>query len=150
MKLLLPPPVQLIFAGIIMGLISKFFSQLNFVFSYQNIFSIGMIVTGLTIELSALIAFLRAKTTVNPMKPDQASKLIVSGLYRLSRNPMYLGMAFLLAGWRLYLGNPINLILWGSFVVSITYFQIKPEEEILLKKFGTDYADYCSRVRRWI
>ncbi|MEO1475370.1 MAG: isoprenylcysteine carboxylmethyltransferase family protein, partial [Pseudomonadota bacterium] len=90
------------------------------------------------------------RTTVNPLRPDKATHLVVTGLYRISRNPMYLGLAILLTGWGLYLGDAANLAVLAAFIGFITIFQIKPEEEILRSKFGDDYIDYCRRVRRWI
>ena len=97
-----------------------------------------------------LMDFSRNETTVNPLEPDQAQKLVVSGLFRFTRNPMYLGMALVLFAWALYLANASAIIGPVLFVASITALQIKPEEEVLGKIFGQDYADYRKRVRRWL
>ena len=105
---------------------------------------------GVLIEAVSVLAFLRARTTVTPLKPEKASTLVVGGLYRASRNPMYLGMLILLIGWALWLGNPASLLLLPMFVIYLTVFQIKPEEAALAEKFGADYDAYCRRVRRWI
>ncbi|MEM7291268.1 MAG: isoprenylcysteine carboxylmethyltransferase family protein, partial [Pseudomonadota bacterium] len=72
------------------------------------------------------------------------------GIYNFSRNPMYLGLSFVLTGFGLWLGNFAALFLVPCFVAYITRFQIIPEEEILHEKFGTEYVEYCERVGRWI
>lgn len=151
MKLLIPPPVQMVVTLLAMWGVDYLLADLRITFPWQMGISGAIIAAGLLIDVIALIAFARAKTSVNPVDPGKASKLVVKdGLYRFSRNPMYLGMAVLLAGWALWLGNPVNVLLWLGFIYAITVLQIKPEEEILTEKFGTQYADYCARVRRWI
>lgn len=98
----------------------------------------------------AIRQFIRAKTTINPMAPDNADKLVIKGLYRISRNPMYLGVLFLLLAWAVYLQNILSFAPPILFVVFMTLFQIKPEEKALRKKFGTQYDEYSKSVRRWI
>lgn len=94
--------------------------------------------------------FRRAGTTVNPMRPSNTTALIVTGLHRHSRNPMYLGHAVVLLAWTLYLRNSIGFAAVAFYVGWITRFQIVPEERALAARFGQSYADYCARVRRWI
>ena len=105
---------------------------------------------GLTIVAIAISHFLAAKTTINPMTPDNAGRLVKTGLYKISRNPMYLGVLLLLLGWAAYLQNILSFAPPLLFVVSMTLLQIKPEEKALRAKFGTEYEAYCHRVRRWI
>lgn len=105
---------------------------------------------GVMLALAAVFQFSRAKTTIHPDKPDETSALVVSGVYRLTRNPMYLALLCLLIGWVLYLQNPWAAVSLIIFVGYITRFQIHPEERILADKFGQSYADYRNRVRRWI
>ena len=109
-----------------------------------------LIAAGVMLLIVALIAFARARTTVNPVEPEQAKTLVTTGLYRISRNPMYLAMALILLGSALRLSNIGAFIAPALFVWSITMFQIKPEETALLQKFGDEYASYMARVRRWI
>lgn len=116
----------------------------------QQSAAIGVMGVGLIIEAIAAAAFFRAKTTVNPLAPQNSTTLVVTGLYRFSRNPMYLGMAILLTGWALWLGNPANAVFLILFVALITVLQIKPEEKALRDNFGDEYDAYCARVRRWI
>ena len=98
---------------------------------------------------SAVLAFVRQHTTVNPLTPQNSSALVVSGFYRLSRNPMYLGMLCLLLAWAWWLQQWPALLGPLLFVLWLNRFQIAPEERALATRFGEDYAAYCRRVRRW-
>lgn len=109
-----------------------------------TLFAFGIVVAGL-----GEVAFHRAKTTTNPLKPQAASSIVTSGVYRFTRNPMYAGVAAVLLGWASYLA-----VLWAFlgpivFIAFITRFQIIPEERELKSKFGPDYAEYQQRVGRW-
>ncbi len=84
------------------------------------------------------------------MKPEAASSLVSTGIYRLSRNPMYVGLVFLLLALLVYLASALSIIGVLVFVLYINAFQIKPEERALMRKFGADFAEYKSRVRRWL
>lgn len=97
-----------------------------------------------------LLTFRRARTTVNPMEPNRASLLVRNGIYRYSRNPMYLGFALLLLAWGLYLANFVSIACVGLFVFYIDRYQIVPEERALASRFGGDYAHYKGAVRRWV
>ena len=96
-----------------------------------------------------LFQFHRAKTTTNPIDPDKASNLVVNGIYRYTRNPMYLAMLLLLIGFGLKLGNAFNAITAAGFVYYMNHFQIKREEEALSKLFGKEYSLYLKATRRW-
>ena len=98
----------------------------------------------------AFLQFRRAATTVSPLRPEQASRLVTSGPYRWTRNPMYLGLTGLLLAWASYLGSLAGVLGPVFFVAYITCFQIVPEEQALLRLFGQQYADYQRRVPRWI
>ncbi|MEX0274126.1 MAG: isoprenylcysteine carboxylmethyltransferase family protein [Flavobacteriaceae bacterium] len=97
----------------------------------------------------AVFQFIRVRTTVNPHMPQKANKLVTGGLYRFSRNPMYLGMLLALLALGLQLGNAFNTIVAALFVSYMNRFQILPEERMLTSIFGDDYRRYCSKVRRW-
>ena len=149
MKLVIPPPILGLITGLgIWGVSQLALLQLTFI--GQKPIAIVFIACGVLIELIAVAAFFRAKTTVNPLRPDTASKLVVQGLYHYTRNPMYLGLVVVLLGWTVWLGNPFGLGLVAVFVWYMTVFQIKPEEAALKQLFGVDYAAYCQRVRRWV
>jgi protein-S-isoprenylcysteine O-methyltransferase Ste14 len=105
---------------------------------------------GLIVGSAAVWAFHRARTTVNPWRPQASSALVVSGIYRRTRNPMYLGLALALAGWGLYLANVYALLLACTFVPYMNRFQIRPEERVLQHTFGNSFREYCRQVRRWL
>ena len=95
-------------------------------------------------------AFRRAKTTVNPLRPEWATSLVDSGVYRITRNPMYVGFVMHLAALAIML--PLG---WQSamplvYALYLTRFQIIPEEQVLLTLFGDEYRAYRARVRRWV
>ena len=109
----------------------------------------ALFVGGAIMGFGALQRFRHHQTTVSPTRPDQTSCLVTRGVYRISRNPMYLGLLCWLAAWACYLGGawvwagPIVLVVW------LTRFQIMPEERLLRARFGDEYVVYCQRVRRW-
>lgn len=107
-------------------------------------------VAGLTIEGFGGLELIRRRTTVNPLEPCDASNLVTSGVYRFTRNPIYVGDLLLLVGWGLYLANPLAILLAWLFVPYISRFQIVPEERALGELFGLAYEDYKTRVRRWV
>lgn len=102
------------------------------------------------IGLSAVWSFRRARTTVNPLSPQGCTALVTSGVFRYSRNPMYLALLLALLGWGLYLANPLAVLLALAFIPWMNRFQIRPEERILLRVFGQAFTDYRQRVRRWL
>lgn len=150
MKLVIPPPLIGLLTGAGMWGLARMLPDLTVEASLLRWCAVAVMAVGVLIEAVSVLAFLRARTTVTPLKPEKASTLVVSGLYHVSRNPMYLGMLILLIGWALWLANPAALILPPVFVLYLTVFQIKPEEAALSEKFGSDYEAYRGRVRRWI
>jgi len=105
---------------------------------------------GVLAALAGVVAFRRHQTTVNPFKPEQSSALVSSGIYRFSRNPMYLGFLQALFGWGVYLSNWGAICLLPVFVGYMNRFQIRPEERALLERWGPEFTAYAARVRRWI
>jgi protein-S-isoprenylcysteine O-methyltransferase Ste14 len=114
--------------------------------------TIAVVLVGLggVLAFAGVVAFRGKGTTVNPMNPRASSSVVSSGVYRVSRNPMYLGFLLALAGWAVYLSNAFAVLLVPAFVAYMTQYQIKPEERALLAKFGSGFAQYTSRVRRWL
>lgn len=98
----------------------------------------------------AFFAFGRAKTTIDPVQIDRASRLVTTGIYRTTRNPMYVALTLLLCAWTAWLNHPLAAFGPVFFALYITRFQIIPEERALSKKFGVAYEDYRRSVRRWI
>lgn len=105
---------------------------------------------GALVSLAGVVAFRQRKTTVNPFTPDQSSSLVATGIYRFSRNPMYLGFLLALVGLGVYLANYAAALLIPAFVVYMNRFQIRPEERVLSEKFGTQFTAYTKAVRRWV
>lgn len=105
---------------------------------------------GVSLDAIALLYFFRSRTTINPLKPASASALVTGGIYRFTRNPMYLGLATLLLAWATYLGSLAALAGVPLFVLYMNRFQIAPEERALEARFGAEYIAYRRRVRRWL
>lgn len=105
---------------------------------------------GVALVLICGRAFMKAKTTFMPHAPDKSSALVVSGLYRYSRNPMYLGMLLALIGWAVFWAHPAAFPLLPAFVLYMNRFQIMPEERALAANFGAEFDDYRRRTRRWL
>ena len=144
-----PPAVMALFALAMWGLarVTPSFSILALVsFWGSKLF----LAAGLVVLFLSAINFIRARTTFNPMAPQNAATLVTSGLYSFSRNPIYVADVLFLISWGLYLANPFALALILLFMAYITRFQIEPEERALSEKFGPDYAAYKKRVRRWL
>ncbi|MDD4863961.1 MAG: isoprenylcysteine carboxylmethyltransferase family protein [Alishewanella agri] len=117
---------------------------------YTTVLALCLAVTGIAVALAGVLAFRRAKTTVDPRVPQQSSSLVLVGIYRYSRNPMYLGFLLLLAAFACYLQSLLALALLPLFVLYLNQFQIKPEERFLGQKFGQDFQVYMKQVRRWL
>ncbi len=150
MKLLIPPPVQAIICALAMWLLATRITDFAFSFLYQQQVAVLFCMVGIGIDLFSVGLFTRVKTTVSPFSPNKTKTLVTTGLYKYTRNPMYLGMCFILTGLALWLGNWSTFFMLPIFVGFITNLQIIPEEEILLEKFGEEYGEYMLRVRRWI
>lgn len=150
LELKVPPvAVVVICASVMLGL-SWLTPAATFELPGSRIASLGLALLGMTTAMAGVFAFRASKTTVDPRTPNAASTVVVNGIYRLSRNPMYLGFLSMLAGWAVYLSNATAAMLLPAFVAYINEFQIKPEERILLSKFGSRFADYTASVRRWV
>ena len=105
---------------------------------------------GVVFAVSGFIAFRHAKTTINPRTPEAASSLVSSGVYRITRNPMYMGLLLVLIAWAVFLSLSWALAGPAVFIAYIQAFQIRPEERHLAALFGTEYSEYKARVRRWL
>jgi protein-S-isoprenylcysteine O-methyltransferase Ste14 len=139
-----------VIAAALMWFASLAAPSLDFRFPARSVSSVGLALIGVLTCLAGVGSFRRAKTTVNPMKPDAASSLVVSGIYRYTRNPMYLGFLLILLGWAAFLANLLALLLLPAYVLYMNRFQISPEERALASLFPQDYAEYRGRVRRWL
>jgi protein-S-isoprenylcysteine O-methyltransferase Ste14 len=105
---------------------------------------------GAGISIAGVVSFRRAQTTVNPTKPNSTSALVTSGIYAVTRNPMYLGFLLMLCGWASFLSNALSVTGIAAFILYMNRFQIAPEEAALSALFGADFSAYKTRVRRWL
>jgi protein-S-isoprenylcysteine O-methyltransferase Ste14 len=118
--------------------------------SIRIVVAVVVAITGILIMLAAIISFRCAQTTVNPLKPETTTALVTSGVFRYTRNPMYLGMLIVLFGWAVFLSSPAALIGALVFAAYIQRLQIRPEERALTALFGKTFTDYRLKVRRWL
>jgi protein-S-isoprenylcysteine O-methyltransferase Ste14 len=149
LELKIPPPIVAIFVAALMWIASRA-PALRFEIPARRTIAASLAVLGVAVAIAGVVSFRRAQTTVNPLKPESTSSLVVSGLYRISRNPMYVGMLLVLLGWGVLLSNVAALAIVPAFVLYMNRFQIGPEETVLARTFGGEYATYRSRVRRWL
>lgn len=149
-ELKVPPVALVVVYAAVMWAASTVFSAVSFPLPGASIVAFAFALIGGGIAVAGVSAFRRHYTTVNPMKPEKTASIVTTGIYRFTRNPMYLGLAFVLVGWAMYLESVAALLLVPAFVAYMTRFQIKPEERALLAKFGPSFADYVATVRRWI
>ncbi|MCX5565809.1 isoprenylcysteine carboxylmethyltransferase family protein [Alcaligenes faecalis subsp. phenolicus] len=150
LELLIPPPLVMLIIGLIMWLLYELFPALTFAWIQHAVAAASIGMLGFIISLVGVVSFRRADTTIDPSKPSQASALVSSGVYRYSRNPMYLGVLLMLVGWAIYLGNVLSIFCTPVFIAYITRFQIMPEERLLQEKFGAAFLSYKNSVRRWL
>jgi AraC family transcriptional regulator, transcriptional activator FtrA len=148
LELKVPPVVLGMIAAALMWCAAS--AMPDFLFPSNPVLALGLALVGALTCLAGIFSFRRAKTTVNPMKPDPISSLVVSGIYRYTRNPMYLGFLLLLLAWAAALSNVLALVSLPAFVLYMNRFQILPEERVLASRFTQDYAEYRARVRRWL
>ncbi len=143
-----PVVVWIVLAGAIVAC-ARLFPAAGYPFPGHRFVAGGLGLLGLTIVLAGVREFHRARTTVSPLATAQASSVVTSGIYHRTRNPMYVGMALGLAGVAVWSASLPGLGFVPLFCGYLTAFQIKPEERILLARFGPPYAAYLGRVRRW-
>lgn len=147
-----PPVVGVLFCVIIWAISTLTYVLPVSIISQQQglVIAVILLILGFSFAISGGISFRMAKTTVNPLKPETASALVTSGVFKYSRNPMYVGLAIILLAWTIYLAAPFGLIGVLGFIAYIQRFQIIPEERAMYKLFGDEFEAYQSTVRRWL
>lgn len=150
LELKIPPLAVGFLVGGVMWLAKRSAPALTVTVPGRQAVAILVAIAGAMIIGIGIVSFSRAKTTVNPMKPDSASSLVVSGIYGITRNPMYLGFFVMLIGWAIFLSNALAFVCLPLFILYMNRFQIEPEERALGSLFGEAFAAYRSRVRRWL
>ena len=150
LELKIPPPLVALCIALAMWLTSRIVGPIDVPHLLRIGAALAFLLVGLGFDVAGLVSFMRARTTVNPLRPAATSALVVSGVYRLTRNPMYLGLLLVLVAWATFLANGVAYLLAPLFVLYIGRFQIVPEERMLADKFGADFAAYRARVHRWL
>lgn len=145
-----PPPAVALATAVIMWAISRLAPDLAIPTGIRWALSLAIVVAGVAFGVAGVLSFRRARTTTNPTRPDAASALVSTGIYRITRNPMYLGLLLVLVGWAVFLSSAWTLLGAAGFVLYMSRFQIAPEERALLRLFGSEYASYQASVRRWL
>ena len=150
LELKIPPAALGLLLGALMWATARSLPALGLALPAGPVIAGILAAVGVLVALLGVVSFRRAKTTVNPLSPETASALVTSGIYQRTRNPMYLGMLLVLLGWAVFLANVLTLLFPAVFVVLMNRLQILPEERALTAMFGSKFADYQSRVRRWL
>ncbi|OAN88481.1 protein-S-isoprenylcysteine methyltransferase [Marinobacter sp. EhC06] len=150
LELKVPPVVLVAFVAVGMWALSRISPDFSIAIPAAGWVASGIALVGMAIAVLGVLAFRTAGTTVDPRVPDQSESLVVSGIYRYSRNPMYLGFLMVLCAWGLWLGNVPALLFLPAFVLYMNRFQIAPEERFMREKFGDAFTRYCTGVRRWL
>ena len=150
LKLKIPPPVVALLMAALMWLVARAAPTFAFVLPARQILAGCIALAGIATSIVGVASFRRAGTTVNPMRPEKASSLVTSGIFKVTRNPMYLGLLLVLLAWAVFLSNALAFILLPAFIFYMNRFQIGPEEIALFSAFGQEFIAYKSRVRRWI
>ena len=150
LELKIPPPVIALLAALAMWAISRSTPLLGVPGNVRLLAAGTLALVGIASAVAGVVTFRRAGTTIHPHRPQETSALVISGVYRLSRNPMYVGLLFVLVAWSVFLSSAWSLLGPFAFVLYISRFQIIPEERVLSAKFGEAYDSYKARVRRWL
>ena len=150
LDLKVPPPAVALVVALAMWWVSRYGLLEGVPLAWRVGAALVVAAVGAAFDVAGILAFGRAKTTVNPMKPEKSAALVNTGVFRITRNPMYVGMVFILLAWAVYLASPWALFGPLLFAAYITRFQIKPEERVLAARFGDQFASYTARVRRWL
>ncbi len=150
LELKIPPLIVVIVTGLGMWATSRALPGFSFrVWGgiWTALMPVGL---GVGIVTAGVVSFRLHRTTMNPLKPQAATTIVTTGIYRFTRNPMYLGIVLVLVGWTVYLANVAAAPWLIAFVAYMTKFQIEPEERTLLALFGREYTEYAAKVRRWL
>ena len=150
LELRVPPPAVALAAAALMWGIALALPSFRVEVPGARWIAGGGLLAGILIAGAGLMAFRQARTTVNPMRPEETTMLVTTGVYAWTRNPMYLGWLPMLAGWAAWLENPGALVVVPLFMLYIARLQIVPEERALGAKFGAAFDAYRRRVRRWL
>lgn len=150
LELRVPPPIVALVLALLMWLTPTVVGLVQIPDPARVVSAVVLVCVGQGVGIAGVVAFRRAKTTINPVQASLASSLVTRGVYRYTRNPMYVGFLLTLLAWAVFLANPLAVLWVVAFMLYITRFQIIPEERVLASLFGAEYEAYKSRVRRWV
>ena len=150
LELLIPPPVVAVVSAVTILVTARYDPLVHASFSGQWIVALVIVAVGSAVSFLGMFEFARARTTINPLAPGNTTTIVSTGVYRLSRNPMYLGLALVILGLAIWQSALVGYPLVIGFCAYLTRFQIIPEERILLARFGTEFSQYMGAVRRWL
>lgn len=150
LELKVPPVLLSIITAAMMWFTSILFPAVAFDIQWQDILTPIFLISGSACSLLGVIEFRKNNTTVDPRIPHQSNTLVITGIYKFCRNPMYLGFLFMLIAWAMFLSNLLAFTFLPMFIVYMNKFQIAPEERWMSEKFGEDFRLYMLKVRRWI
>ncbi len=150
LELKIPPVAVAVLLGAAVWFTAGAFPSLSFAFPGQIIVAFALAVAGVIAGVAGVVAFVQARTTVDPTRPEKASSLVKGGVYRFSRNPMYTGVLLMLAAWTTVCFNVLALLALPAFVAYMNRYQIVPEERALRARFGPAFTAYEKSVRRWL
>lgn len=145
------PPMALMIVGIVlMKLLAEYYPVYHVGFADYKMLAALILLCGVVVTVSGVRAFKKSQTTMNPLSPGKATRLVISGIYSYSRNPMYLGFLLVLISATVYLASLSSIVVILLFITYMNKFQITPEEKALTKLFGETYQAYTKKVRRWL
>lgn len=150
LELKIPPALLVALTGGFMWLLATYAPVILVTFAGQTAIAIVIAIIGIQIAIAGARACYEHETTVNPLKPEESSSLITDGVFKVSRNPIYLGMALALLGFGVWLGALTALLMVPLFIWYLGRFQIAPEERSLDAQFGEAYRSYRQQTRRWL
>ncbi|HEY7944128.1 MAG TPA: isoprenylcysteine carboxylmethyltransferase family protein [Casimicrobiaceae bacterium] len=150
LELKIPPPAITIVLAAAMWVVARDTSLLQIPAGVRVPLALVVALAGIAFSVAGVVSFRRAKTTIDPKNPQLTSSLVSSGIYSVTRNPMYVGLLLALIAWAIFLWSAWAM--WGpvAFYLYIGRFQIAPEERALTALFGAEYTAYLSHVRRWL
>lgn len=150
LELKVPPLALVAICVLTMWAVARWLPAGPLPFAGSSWVALTLVLLGMAVALAGVWAFRRHATTVNPMNPERSTTVVRDGVYRHTRNPMYLDFVLALVGWGVHLGQASALLMLIPFTIWLSRFQIAPEERALRDRFGSDFDDYCRTVRRWI
>jgi protein-S-isoprenylcysteine O-methyltransferase Ste14 len=145
-----PPPALVILLGLVMYFASMFMPREAPQPLLQWVAIAVLLGFAGYFGIQAIGLFKQSDTTIDPVRIHRASSLVTTGVYQVTRNPMYVGLTLILCAWGVWLWSSVQLIGPVFFIAFIQRFQILPEERVMEEKFGSEYLQYKTTVRRWL